>query len=48
MLKIFKKLNFDTRMKEAAKNLASKSEVDGALDIAHFFEEKKSKNTSNV
>ena len=27
-------------MKEAAKNLASKSEVDGALDIAHFFEEK--------
>ena len=28
-------------MKEAAKNRASKSEVDGALDIAHFFEEKK-------
>ena len=28
------KINFDTRMKEAAKNLASKSEVDAALDIA--------------
>ena len=30
-------------MKQAAKNLASKGEVDGALDIAHFFLKKKKK-----
>ena len=30
-------------MKEAAKNRASKNEIDRAFDIEHFFEEKNKK-----
>ena len=39
-----RKINFDARMKQEAKSLGSKNQVDTALDIVHKKEKKLKKN----